>query len=88
MNFKSPVFLCIPSLNITMAVPFQKVLEHLKESEICLHCKHFHQTEDWHEAPEGFYLPKGECLCHAPRGKGFPQVHGGKHCGEFSRDAG
>ena len=83
MNFNSPVFLCIPSLNIVIAVPFQEIPDHYKEAEICLNCKYFHKLEDWREVPEGFHPPKGECRRHVSIAKGFPLIHGGKHCGEF-----
>lgn len=82
MNQNSPVFLIVPGYPV-VAIPFKSFLDSLKDERICLNCKHFHQTEDWREVTEGFYLPKGECRANAPAADGFPKLHGGKHCGEF-----
>ncbi len=82
LNQNSPLFLIIPG-GIVLAVPVGPLVDSLKGKTICLNCRHFHQTEDWRDEPEGVYMPRGECRAHSPDESGFPKLHAGKHCGEF-----
>ncbi len=83
LNEKSPMFLIMPGFPV-VSFTVKEFIDSLKDKKMCLNCKHFHKLEDWREISAGFYFPKGECRCHAPTVKGFPQLHGGKHCGEFA----
>jgi hypothetical protein len=83
MNLQSPMFMLTPAGHL-FVVPVSAFIEALKHKDICLSCRHFVQHEDWREQIEGFQLPKGECQCHAPSQDGFPKLHGGKSCGEFT----
>lgn len=87
LNTNSPLFLVMPG-GLTFAVPVGLFIDRLADKKICLNCGHFHQTEDWRDEPEGFYMPRGECRAHAPSSGGFPTLHAGKHCGEFCGRAG
>ena len=86
MNQQSPMII-LTSTGQIFTFPVSDFIEVLKHKDICLSCRHFVQTEEWREEPMGFQLPKGECRCHAPSMKGFPQLHGGKSCGEFTPSA-
>lgn len=84
MNRNSPLFVIIPGLS-AFVMPVGSLVDSLKDKKCCMNCRHFHQMEDWREALEGFYLPKGECRANSPSTTGFPKLHGGKHCGEFQQ---
>ncbi|MFA7197187.1 MAG: hypothetical protein WC092_06660 [Anaerovoracaceae bacterium] len=82
-KLNSFVYFVVPGGPV-FAVPASSIADYCKDKQICLNCKHFHQLEDWVDAPEGVYMPRGECLRRAPTTDGFPRLHGGKHCGEFT----
>ena len=87
MDQQSPMIV-LTSTGQIFIFPVSDFIEALKHKNICLNCRHFVQIEDWREEPMGFHLPKGECRCQAPSVEGFPQLHGGKSCGEFAPNAG
>ena len=85
MDMNSPMFFFLPYPPFVICRPVSEFVEACGKKEICMNCRHFRQTEDWHEALEGFYLPKGECCYNPPTHDGFPKLNGGKTCSKFSR---
>ena len=69
----------------SLVIPAFSVQEVMKEQDICLNCKYFHQKEDWRDTPGGIYMPNGECRCSKPGKDGYPKLHAGNHCFKFKR---
>lgn len=85
MDMNSPMFIMIPGMPFIFCNPVSDFVKACRKKDICMNCRHFFQTEDWREAPEGFYLPKGECHYNPPTHNGFPKLNGGKKCSRFER---
>ena len=83
-RLNSAFYLIIPGGPI-IVIPAFSVQEVMKEQDICLNCKYFHQKEDWRDTPGGIYMPSGECRCSKPGKDGYPKLHAGNHCFKFKR---
>ena len=51
-RLNSAFYLIIPGGPI-IVIPTFSVQEVMKEQDICLNCKYFHQKEDWRDTPGG-----------------------------------
>ena len=83
-RLNSAFYLIIPGGPI-IVIPAFSVQEVMKEQNICLNCKYFHQKEDWRDVPGGIYMPNGECRSSKPGKDGYPKLHAGNHCFKFKR---
>jgi len=84
MDMNSPMIFFLPYPPFVICRPVSEFVDACGKKEICMNCRHFRQTEDWKEALEGFYLPKGECCYNPPAHDGFPKLNGGRTCSKFS----
>lgn len=54
-RLNSAFYLIIPGGPI-IVIPAFSVQEVMKEQDICLNCKYFHQKEDWRDTPGEIYM--------------------------------
>ena len=80
-RLNSAFYLIIPGGPI-IVIPAFSVQEVMKEQDICLNCKYFHQKEDWRDTPGEIYMPMQQArqgrISQASRRKPLLQIQEGE----------